>query len=103
MRISDWSSDVCSSDLKHLGMEGMRAMLHELAKVGFVPIAEDSDPRAKLLSEKNIVGTVRAGSVTIGIPRDLWKGNDNGLVPASQSTRLLIARPLHRLKPDSSE
>src|SRR3546814_11762637 len=39
---------------KHLGMEGMRAMLHELAKVGFVPIAEDSRPEERRVGKEGV-------------------------------------------------
>src|SRR3546814_1446877 len=32
MRISDWSSDVCSSDLPHFAREGRRSLIRPLAK-----------------------------------------------------------------------
>src|SRR3546814_6406782 len=53
MRISDWSSDVCSSDLLGIGGGGTgAALLHDGRRHALVP-AEDEDraPRAEVLQE----------------------------------------------------
>src|SRR3546814_19104892 len=38
MRISDWSSDVCSSDLREMDMDGVRLRLHRPVAVAKLPI-----------------------------------------------------------------
>src|SRR3546814_20590030 len=43
MRISDWSSDVCSSDLEHLWLPASGRPLPAL-EVGLAPLAEGGDP-----------------------------------------------------------
>src|SRR3546814_973938 len=38
MRISDWSSDVCSSDLREMDMDGVRLRLHRPVADAKLPI-----------------------------------------------------------------
>lgn len=79
------------------GMKGMREMLQQLAETGFVPLLTDLDPRATRLSAELLADVVNACATTAGIPEGLWGDEVFGLVPASQYTRLLIARALNRL------
>src|SRR3546814_10618061 len=55
MRISDWSSDVCSSDLK-LRIELTRAAVHRLAHIGWD--GDDYRPLGLCIDEKAIVNAI---------------------------------------------
>ena len=78
-------------------MKGVREILVQLAETGFVPLRNDSDPRAERLSLDNIAGTVSKAAKTTGIAPELWGNADFGLVPATQFSRLVIARVLNRM------
>jgi len=70
-----------------------------LAQTGFAPLSKRNDPVAEALSNHNVAGVVKKASLTVGLPKRVWKDdNDYGLVPSSQSTRLLIARYLVKIK-----
>src|SRR3546814_1851191 len=44
MRISDWSSDVCSSDLHQRGADGRHGMSAESFRIGFLPLVDAALP-----------------------------------------------------------
>src|SRR3546814_5214754 len=76
MRISDWSSDVCSSDLGHQvafigaethGAAEVAAGVAGLAQVAAHPLGEQADHRFGARSELGRAGALDAGEV----PRDL--------------------------------
>src|SRR3546814_7714724 len=54
MRISDWSSDVCSSDLRELGEWSLRSLLVALA---ITPIARLSG-WSQILTARRVVGLI---------------------------------------------
>src|SRR3546814_4526901 len=77
MRISDWSSDVCSSDLRSLYRPGDMAMFHEMTPHSGLPNTSDRfrmsmDVRvAPMTGELPIIGEVRRfadDAIDIGLP-----------------------------------
>src|SRR3546814_16691601 len=85
MRISDWSSDVCSSDLRRLGIVVDGTATVEAPKIGLIPKALDDDGRA--LSHRVEKGALRLGAVIL--PRHRW------CVPFEPTTKLRRERTQH--------
>jgi len=54
----------------------MKETLIQMARNGFVPLLDDplDDPVARKISEKNIGGVVKKGSVIVGLPETVWNG-----------------------------
>ena len=54
----------------------VKDVLKSLAVHGFVPLAKNPllDPVARKISEKNIGGVVKEGSVIVGLPKTVWNG-----------------------------
>ena len=55
----------------------MKETLIQLARDGFVPLHDNNpllDPVARKISEKNIGGVVKVGSVIVGLPKTVWNG-----------------------------
>ena len=54
----------------------VRDVLKTLAIDGFVPLTTNPlhDPVARKISEKNIGGVVKEGSVIVGLPESVWNG-----------------------------
>jgi hypothetical protein len=79
-------------------LEGMNELLREVAQVGFAPITKNSDPRAQVGSQYNVLGVVDPYALVIGVPEPTYKaeGVEAGVVPASQSMRLIIAQKLSK-------
>src|SRR3546814_6853836 len=61
MRISDWSSDVCSSDLRHAGTAGRREF-HHLPEVG-----HRQDARHDRHGDAGRTGAVEEAEIDIGV------------------------------------
>ena len=63
---------------------------------GWAPLDDVDDPRAKLLSLKNVAGGVNSRSLVVGLPVDVRGGGaKHGLVAASQHVRLMTGEMLH--------
>src|SRR3546814_7967194 len=73
MRISDWSSDVCSSDLltsdqrshigrRRVGREGIESFLREIADTGGEPVAEQGAGGEHMIGEAARVGKMLANA-----------------------------------------
>src|SRR3546814_7515442 len=64
MRISDWSSDVCSSDLRYLTIEHRNQILHDFSAIAeWVEIQEVSPPvRSRDPDDDMFVAAAIAGS-----------------------------------------
>lgn len=77
----------------------MTKHLTELAKSGFSPLPKRNTQQAQEISELNLGGVIRKGSLVLGFDDGMWNGSDSkfGLVPSRQSTRLAIAEKLHNL------
>src|SRR3546814_9534424 len=73
MRISDWSSDVCSSDLGPLGWSALRAAPAWRVRVAGSWIGHRNRWRGGLLARKHAVGTEVAaeGAALAGLALDL--------------------------------
>src|SRR3546814_5798941 len=80
MRISDWSSDVCSSDLLFLGLVGVVFLVAIVSgvvvyapfmrKLAFGTVRKDRSRRIKWLDTHNMVGIVTLGWVgVVGLTR----------------------------------
>ena len=82
--------------------EGIEDMLRDLATFGFTPLAEELDPRAKLLAARNVAAVVSRTAGRKGVPgvlpASVWDGLPEdisfALIPANQYTRLQLARAL---------
>lgn len=58
----------------------MKETLIQLAQNGFVPLHDNNplhDPVARKISEKNIGGVVKEGSIIVGLPDTVWNGERN--------------------------
>lgn len=75
------------------GAGPMATVLRALAEKGFAPVSSDSNAQAQALSLANVGGLVRASSKVMGLPSSVRSGANFGVVPSSQYTRNLIARP----------
>mmetsp|Transcript_11280 Transcript_11280/g.18944 ORF Transcript_11280/g.18944 Transcript_11280/m.18944 type:complete len:487 (-) Transcript_11280:289-1749(-) len=82
---------------KELGkdQESLVHVLEQLAVTGFAGVLDREDPVAEVLSKNNVAGVVGRSSIVVGLPRDMWLGNEYGLVPTSQTMRLRIAAKLY--------
>jgi hypothetical protein len=70
-------------------------LLRQVAIYRWAPLEDANDPRAKLLSLKNVGGVVDSRSLVVGLPDKVWEGGANyGLVAASQQVRLMIGKVL---------
>src|SRR3546814_14569120 len=106
MRISDWSSDVCSSDLNH-GVEYTPAngIVNRLVK--YFPAARVADQDGRLTLKKIGVGKLAASAatavrlVTVGAPG--WPGARRGLLsrhlPVAGVLLVQLNRPHTALRP----
>src|SRR3546814_17368993 len=98
MRISDWSSDVCSSDLNH-GVEYTPAngIVNRLVK--YFPAARVADQDGRLTLKKIGVGKLAASAapavrlVTVGAPG--WPGARRGLLSRRLPVAGVLLVPLH--------
>jgi hypothetical protein len=72
-------------------MQGMRELLRLMAEHGFAPLKKADDPRAELLSEHYVGGVVSKYARVFGLPSEVWGSHKFGVIPASQSVRLMIA------------
>jgi hypothetical protein len=77
----------------------MRATLEEMARRGFCPLDETTDPVGKIIDGENVGGVVSRAGIAPGLPDDVWGAADCGVVPTSQFARILIARKLAAFKP----
>src|SRR3546814_19360528 len=70
MRISDWSSDVCSSDLPHVNVPGRRRELGDVALPGhlYQAVRDHIEPR-RLLGMSVEIGAPRYLGVSVEIGR----------------------------------
>jgi len=82
------------AEYKEKPMPGIQELLEEVARFGFASIPDEDDPRARIASEKNVLGVVDARAVVVGVPYNLREGKKTGVVPSSQSMRLVIAETL---------
>src|SRR3546814_4184944 len=64
MRISDWSSDVCSSDLRRDEPRLLEAMLHRHANIGLAV-----DERAVAVEERKAIGHTGISRIRCAIAR----------------------------------
>lgn len=72
----------------------MKRLLTEMAVKGFVPIQDENDPLAEIISKNNVGGVVRRDSNVIGLSKNVWDGYKYGLIPSRNSIRLVIAKIL---------
>jgi hypothetical protein len=79
-------------------IEHMKELLEEVAKVGFAPILNEHDPRVEFGSMNGVMGVVDPDAVVIEVPGSIREGNRCGVVPLSQSMRLIIANVLQDYK-----
>jgi hypothetical protein len=56
----------------------MKESLIQLAENGFVPLFDDpmDDPVARKISENNIGGVVKEGSIIVGLPDTVWNDGE---------------------------
>jgi hypothetical protein len=74
---------------------GTIELLRQVAVYGWASLEDVDDPRAKLLSLKNVGGVVDSRSLVVGLPDEVWEGGANyGLVAESQQVRLMIGEVL---------
>jgi len=85
------------------GMEGMKQLFLDVARFGFASIPTQSDPRGKRASKENIVGVVSSTAKVFGLHEDTFGLNKFGLVPASHSVRLMIAKVLGTMTLETNE
>ena len=79
----------------------MRETLRQLAIKGFVPLVDIEDPVTNVINEYNVRGVIGKSSKTVGLSRQVWKGNAcvYGIVVSKQSMRLVIAKILGHKQP----
>lgn len=75
-------------------IEGMKELLEEAATYGFAPILNDRDPRAEFGGLNGVIGVIDPDAVVIDVPAHLREGTRSGVIPLSQSMRLVIANVL---------
>lgn len=80
-------------------IDGMKELLEEAAKFGFAPILNDRDPRAEVGGLNGVIGVIDPDAVLIDVPDHLREGSRCGVVPLSQSMRLIIANVLQDYEP----
>lgn len=78
----------------------MVSLLRKVAEFGFASIKNESDSRAKFGNQYNVLGVVDPRAVIIGVPREIRVGVRSGVVPSSQSMRLIIASELYPKLPE---
>ncbi len=79
-------------------MTGMVDLLKKLATHGYAMVPSRKDPRAKLISERNVGGVVTANTLAPGVPPDAWLGRKRIVVATNQAMRMLLATELYDLK-----
>jgi len=79
-------------------IDRMKELLEEVAKVGFAPILNERDPRVEFASTHGVLGVVDPDAVVIDVPAEVREGKRCGVVPSSQSMRLVIANVLEDYK-----
>src|SRR3546814_11991533 len=74
MRISDWSSDVCSSDLNILLGDQLRRVEHVIGLLGRPTLIEDLNPQIplRIIARGNRLEQVASVEIGVG-PRDLHR------------------------------
>ena len=79
----------------------MRETLRQMAIKGFVPLVDIEDPVTNVINEYNVRGVIGKSSKTVGLSRQVWKGNAciYGIVASKQSMRLVIAKILGHKEP----
>src|SRR3546814_4525890 len=90
MRISDWSSDVCSSDLDIAGAIGNRARDRGLPGIMAWAFPTDYKIPSVALRPKPVVGDLSRSALTAQLHR-------SALDPAPAARTLIFARVLDRL------
>jgi len=85
-------------------MAGLEARLRSLADRGYAAIGDGvDDPRAELVSARNVGGVVSLDASAPGIPPEAWDGGvDTLLVASSHSMRLLLAKKLEDARFDGA-
>jgi hypothetical protein len=76
----------------------MKELLEEVAKIGFAPILNERDPRAEFGSLAGVMGVIDPDAVVVEVPVEYREGKRSGVVPFSQSMRLIIANVLQDYK-----
>jgi len=79
-------------------IDRMKELLEEIAKVGFAPVLNERDPRVEFGSTHGVLGIVDPDAVVIDVPAEVREGKRCGVVPSSQSMRLIIANVLEDYK-----
>src|SRR3546814_5868906 len=75
MRISDWSSDVCSSDLRNILLgDQLRRVEHVIGLLGRPTLIEDLNPQIplRIIARGNRLEQVASVEIGVG-PRDLHR------------------------------
>src|SRR3546814_10017171 len=95
MRISDWSSDVCSSDLRY----------ETIRQLGYAVTKGERDPESAAIACPVFSrGTTLFGALSVVIP--LYRFNDNmveTLVPEMKRTAFELSQDLGGISPRSEE
>jgi len=74
----------------------MIMVLKQLAEKGFAPLEDANDDAvAEVISSLNVGGVVHKTGSVVGLSNEHWGKSRFGIVPASQSMRLVIADVLH--------
>jgi hypothetical protein len=66
-------------DVNYQDRKRMNEMLIQLAQNGFVPLHDNKpllDPVARKISENNIGGVVKKGSIIVGLPDTVWNDGE---------------------------
>jgi hypothetical protein len=79
-------------------IDKMKDLLEEAAKIGFAPILNERDPRAEFGSLAGVIGVIDPDAAVVEIPAQYREGKRSGVVPYSQSMRLIIANVLQDYK-----
>src|SRR3546814_17137125 len=108
MRISDWSSDVCSSDLPEQGLAGVQLtelfvndMDGQMRQIGFGDMVVGKQVGRMMRAPGGRLGAYRAADGTVelreALIRNLWRGNapaDGGLAHVMGVVAELPTAPL---------
>jgi len=79
-------------------IEQMKELLEDVAKFGFAPVLNERDPRVEFGTSNGIIGVIDPDAVVLEhVPAEI-KGHRCGVIPSSQSMRLIIANVLQDYK-----
>src|SRR3546814_12957535 len=103
MRISDWSSDVCSSDLHRLGASGASLLAHDRCRPPCPAAAGAHQPGARRLDEPDCLSH-DAGRFVLAAPAPSHPRNLAAPAAlAAQRQRSVLARFLASIEPNDCE